>query len=102
MVVEKISIEALKEELKDKKVYLTLSSNSFNNVMSPIKCKIEFENIRVNIIHPASIHLFGEGRSVRISQINYIHKENRYGVTTYILNCGKFEQINKDFILECL
>lgn len=102
MAVEKISIETLREELKDRKVRLTLESESLNNVMSPIKCKIEFENINVNIIHPASIHLYGEGRDVKLSQINCIHKENRYGVTVYILNCGKLAQTSKDFILECL
>ena len=102
MAVEKISIETLKEELKDKRMRLTLESDNINNVMSPIKCKIEFENISVNIIHPASIYLYGEGRDVKLSQINCIHKENRYGVTVYILNCGKLAQTSKDFILECL
>lgn len=102
MVAEKISIETLKDEIENKRVCLTLESDNINNVMSPIRCNIEFESLSINIIHPASIHLYGDEREVRLSQINYIYRENKYENTVYILNCGKFAQTNKDYILKCL
>lgn len=102
MSVEKISIETFRDEIKDKRVRLTLDSDNINNTMSPIKCDLNFESINVNVIHPASVHLFGESGRIRLSQINCIHKEIKYETTLYILNCGKLAQTGKDYVLTVL
>ena len=102
MAVEKISIETLRDELKDKKVQLTLDSESINNILSPMDCVLCFDGLNINIIHPASMCLYSDKSCVKLSQINYIYKQNNDGIISYVLNCGNFAQMNTDFILECL
>lgn len=99
----KIDIETLKKELEKTQVILTLDSdNTINNILSPIECSIKFSNITVDIIHPASVYLSGDAGHARLSQINYVHKQDYYGKTRYVVNCGKVAQTNKDYILQCL
>lgn len=102
-MAKKVSIEVMKKELTNRKVCLTLESDkNINNIRSPVKCQIDFDRVNINVIHPATIYLYGEGREVRLSQIQNIKKENRYGTLTYILTCGNLAQVNKDYVIECL
>lgn len=98
-----IDIEKFKNEVKNMKLCLTMdSTDTINNTLSPVSCRIYFDSINVSIIHPSYIELNDSKNTIRLSQINKIYKENYYGIDRYIINCGKLAQINKNYILEVL
>lgn len=107
--MKEISIEEFKEEIESRKIILTIDSYGelINNLLSPVRCKLAFSNVSVNVIAPAYIKLEREDEFIRIAQINKIYRKTSFDnkgriSTLYMIDSGSLECTNKMYTLTCI
>lgn len=107
LVVKRINIEELKEELKDKKIRLHLGTKESilygDPVTTPIHYKMQFDNILVKETFPPTILLKCDSGTVEISRIKEIYRDCGELTKTYLIWCGnKEKELQSLVVLEVL
>lgn len=94
--MKRISIEELKQNLKDKKIRLHLDTKATvsygDPIITPIHCYMQFDTVIVNEMFPPNIKFNSVGGTIKLSRIRKILRDENADVTIYVIWCGGSEE----------